>query len=92
MAVLLEGGPVALVALISLSAVLTPLIIIVNLFIRLSSNASLPPDLPWAGMDTTGGRWSRLRANLTSILDLKSLVNEGYAEVGQQHSIVWLGS
>jgi hypothetical protein len=88
MAVLLEAAPVVLLAFISLSAVVIPLAIIVNLLIRLTSNASLPSDLPWAGMDTKGGRWSRLKANLTSILNLKSLINEGYAKVGYADTLL----
>lgn len=92
MAILLEAAPAVLVALISLSAVLIPLVITVNLLFRLTSNASLPPDLPWAGMNAQGGRWSRLNANLTSVLNLKSLINEGYAKVGQPDSIPTLGS
>jgi hypothetical protein len=38
-------------------------------------------------MNGKGGPWSRLKANLTSILNLKSLINEGYAKV--DHPITW---
>ena len=81
MAILLEAAPVALRTIVSFSAVLIPLTVVVNLLFRLTSRASLPSDLPWAGMDRSGSPWARLKANMTSILNLKSLINDGYTKV-----------
>ncbi|OIW26609.1 cytochrome P450 [Coniochaeta ligniaria NRRL 30616] len=80
MAILLEAAPGALLMAISIAAVAFPIVIVVNLLFRLTSNASLPPNLPWAGMESSSGPGARLKANLTSILNLKSLLNEGYAK------------
>lgn len=83
LSVMLYATPAALLTLISLSAVIVPLIIIVNLLFRLTSDACLPADLPWAGMDGSTGPWSRLKANMTSIFNLKSMIDEGYAKVSR---------
>lgn len=82
MAVLVEAAPAALLNAITVLSLVFPLVIVVNLLFRLTSNASLPPNLPWAGMGSSSGPYSRLRANWTSILNLKSLINEGYSKVG----------
>jgi hypothetical protein len=81
MAILLQAAPGALMAVLSVSAIVIPLVIVINLLFRLTSRASLPSDLPWAGIDGSGSSWTRLKANLTSILNLKGLTNEGYAKV-----------
>jgi hypothetical protein len=81
MAILLHAAPAVLLTFISLSVIVIPILITVNLLHRLTSTASLPAHLPWAGVNNKGGPWSRLKASLTSVLDLKSLMNEGYTKV-----------
>jgi hypothetical protein len=80
MAILLETALPTVLATLVIFSVAIPLIIIVNLLLRLTSDASLPPSLPWAGVDENGGRLARLKANLTSFFHLKILMDEGYTK------------
>ncbi|KAI0000261.1 cytochrome P450 [Xylariaceae sp. FL0662B] len=45
---------------------------------RLFSDASLPANLPWVGMEQGTGLLARATANLSSITNLKVLLDEGY--------------
>jgi hypothetical protein len=56
-------------------------IVVGNLVWRLSSDASLPKNLPWAGVGCKGGRLARLSANLRSLFNMKTLLDEGYKKV-----------
>ncbi|OTA79575.1 hypothetical protein M434DRAFT_381859 [Hypoxylon sp. CO27-5] len=66
----------ASLALLLIIAVIT----LVNLVIRLFSDASLPPNLPWVGARAWNSPYSRAKANLASIGNLKSLLDEGYVK------------
>ncbi|KAI1122772.1 cytochrome P450 [Nemania abortiva] len=70
------AAPGIIGAAITIGLVITSL----DLLRRLFSNASLPSDLPWAGVGEHNSRLSRARANLTSFFHLKSLLDEGYAK------------
>ncbi|KAJ2972355.1 hypothetical protein NUW58_g9201 [Xylaria curta] len=65
-----------------IGAVLTVtfLITALNLLRRLFSDASLPNNLPWAGVGEHSSRLGRAKANLTSIFCLPRLLDEGYAK------------
>ncbi|KAI2627776.1 cytochrome P450 [Hypoxylon sp. NC1633] len=54
------------------------LITSLNLALRLISNASLPPNLPWVGGGEQSGLCARTKANLKSIFSLRALLDEGY--------------
>ncbi|KAH8166832.1 hypothetical protein CIB48_g1375 [Xylaria polymorpha] len=49
-----------------------------NLIRRLFSNASLPRNLPWAGVGENNGSLGRAKANLASVFHLTELLDEGY--------------
>ncbi|KAI0148651.1 cytochrome P450 [Xylariaceae sp. FL1272] len=51
-----------------------------HLLRRLFSNASLPTNLPWAGLGHRSGRLGKARANLLSFFNLKDLLDEGYTK------------
>lgn len=80
MTVLRENAPAALLGLLCVSFAVIPAIITVNLIYRWTSDAALPASLPWAGVPANGGRLGRLRANLTSLFHMKTLLDEGYNE------------
>lgn len=52
-----------------------------NLIRRLFSNASLPRNLPWAGVGENNGSLGRAKANLASVFHLTELLDEGYMKV-----------
>ncbi|KAI0486735.1 cytochrome P450 [Xylaria cf. heliscus] len=51
-----------------------------NLIRRLFSNASLPGNLPWAGVGEHNSSLGRAKANLTSFFHLTDLLDEGYVK------------
>jgi hypothetical protein len=68
-------------------AVIFPVIIIVNLAQRILSNVGLPASLPWAGVPEGGGPIGRARANLRSLFNMKSLLEDGYNTVSLLTSV-----
>lgn len=78
MTIFLEKSPVVLLGVACVAAAAIPLIITLNLIYRLTSDASLPNTLPWAGVDPNGGRLARLKANLKSLFHTEALLQEGY--------------
>ncbi|KAI0096813.1 cytochrome P450 [Hypoxylon sp. NC0597] len=62
------------IALLLIIAAIT----LVNLVLRLFSDASLPPNLPWVGTRERNSSCARIKANLISIGNLKDLLDEGY--------------
>ncbi|KAH8886988.1 cytochrome P450 [Thozetella sp. PMI_491] len=70
--------------LVLLSFAALPFVILVNLLWRFTSDAGLPKSLPWAGVDAGGGRYHRLKANMRSLFDTKSMINEGYAKYSKE--------
>ncbi|KAL1884140.1 hypothetical protein VTK73DRAFT_6809 [Phialemonium thermophilum] len=78
MAVLSDLAVGLLPRLLCLSLTLIPVVILLNLLYRFTSTATLPDHLPWAGLGGGGGKYSRLKAYLRSLFDMKSLVDEGY--------------
>lgn len=79
---LLAFGPQALlIGAFFVVTVLVSVTILANLAWRLCSNASIPANLPWAGVESTGGPLSRARASLRSISGMKALMDEGYYKV-----------
>lgn len=78
MMILLEKTPAVLLGVACVAAAGIPLIITLNLIYRLTSDASLPDTLPWAGVDANGGRLARLKANLRSLFHTEALLQEGY--------------
>ncbi|KLU85579.1 hypothetical protein MAPG_04602 [Magnaporthiopsis poae ATCC 64411] len=75
---LLAFSPQVLIGVLFVVAVLVAVTILANLAWRLCSNASIPANLPWAGVESTGGPLSRARASLRSISGMKALMDEGY--------------
>ena len=74
-------APAALYGAAVVSMVAIPAIILGNFIRRLCSDASLPKNLPWAGVGPDGGPVSRARANLRSFFGMKELLDEGYTRV-----------
>ncbi|CAJ2509309.1 Uu.00g143350.m01.CDS01 [Anthostomella pinea] len=72
----LSAAPTVLLAL----AIIMPIIMVVNLTRRLFSNASLPNSLPWVGTGHYTGIRGRAKANLSSVLNLRGLLDEGYTK------------
>jgi hypothetical protein len=71
------------------AAVIVALVItFLDLLRRLFSDASLPSNLPWAGVGEHSGRLGKARANLSSFFHLKELLNEGYTKVRQVLSLL----
>ncbi|KAI0835933.1 cytochrome P450 [Hypoxylon sp. FL0890] len=60
-------------------------ITLTNLILRLFSTASLPPNLPWAGVTRQNRPYARARANFASIGNLNSLLNEGYRKYSKNN-------
>ncbi|KAI1367696.1 cytochrome P450 [Xylaria arbuscula] len=80
MATLLQIGLVGAPNIVGAAVTVALFITSINLIRRLFSSASLPSDLPWAGVGKYGNRLGRVKGNLTSIFNLKDLLNEGYAK------------
>ncbi|KAI1372115.1 cytochrome P450 [Hypoxylon crocopeplum] len=59
----------------------------VNLIFRLFSNASLPLGLPWTGTKEQITLCTRAKANLKSVLDLRTLLDEGYTKYSKHNKI-----
>lgn len=87
MAVVRDIVPFVVIGTALACGIVIPLIIIANLARRLSSDASLPKDMPWAGVASGGGPLARVRANLRSFMGLKGLMDEGYAKVCASHVV-----
>lgn len=81
MAILLNSAPLAVWVFGCLCGLVIPAIIVVNLLRRLTSTCGLSKDVPWAGVSGKGDAWSRLKANLRSVLHLRGLIDEGYTKV-----------
>ncbi len=81
MAILVGSAPAILAGIFLVSTIVIPAIVIGNLVRRLVSDASLPGTLPWAGVGTGGGGLARAKANVRSLLGMKSLLDEGYTKV-----------
>ncbi|KAH8668751.1 cytochrome P450 [Xylariales sp. PMI_506] len=64
--------------LLMLPLVIIPSIILINLIWRLFSRYSLPSTLPWVGINGENTPRARVRAQLASFFQLKSLLDEGY--------------
>ncbi|KAI1139327.1 cytochrome P450 [Hypoxylon sp. FL0543] len=60
-------------------------ITLANTILRLFSDASLSPRLPWAGTAAQKGLRARAKANLTSIGNLNELLNEGYRKYSKNN-------
>lgn len=86
MATLLQIGLVGAPNLLGAAVTVALFITSLNLIRRLFSNASIPSDLPWAGVGKYGNRLGRVKGNLTSIFHLKDLLNEGYAKASPLQS------
>ncbi|KAL8377290.1 hypothetical protein RB595_008126 [Gaeumannomyces hyphopodioides] len=82
---LLAFGPHLLIGALFVGTILVPVIILANLAWRLCSNASIPDNLPWVGVESTGGPLSRARANFASICGLKALMDEGYYKYSKRN-------
>ncbi|KAL8289567.1 hypothetical protein RB597_001269 [Gaeumannomyces tritici] len=82
---LLAFSPHALIGALFVGTILVPVIILVNLAWRLCSNASIPNNIPWVGVGSTGGPLSRARANLASVCGLKALMDEGYYKYSKRN-------
>src|SRR3569833_2789724 len=95
MAILITITPAILYGTILITTVVIPTIIITNLIRRLLSDASIPSNLPWAGVPANGGALARARANLRSVFGMKALLNEGYTKVRRDfrrqgsHRVLW---
>ncbi|KAI0096871.1 cytochrome P450 [Nemania sp. FL0031] len=78
MAALIEiafaAAPSTLGAAVTIGLIIT----FFNLLHRLFSNASLPSNLPWAGVGGRSNGLGRAKANLTSFFHLRKLLDEGY--------------
>lgn len=84
MAILIYNFPAVLLGLAAIVFVGFPLVVIVNLLIRLGSDHGLPSNLPWAGVPNGhGGRLARARATLRSFFGMKELLDEGYEKVSR---------
>lgn len=66
---------------IGATIILALLITFLNLIRRLFSQASLPSNLPWAGVGEHNTYFGRAKANLTSFFHLNELLDEGYVKV-----------
>lgn len=71
------AAPSILGAAVTIGLIITSL----NLIHRLFSNASLPSNLPWAGVGEHNSRLGRAKANITSFFNLRKLLDEGYEKV-----------
>ncbi|KAI1746961.1 cytochrome P450 [Xylaria castorea] len=82
-------GAIFVIAPTILGAACTIALIItsINLICRLFSNASLPSNLPWAGVGKHGSSLSRARANLSSFFHLTKLLDEGYMKYSKNDQI-----
>ncbi|KAI1260236.1 cytochrome P450 [Xylariaceae sp. FL1019] len=81
MTTLSRAFPDAAPGILGVVSVLVLTVTFCNLLRRLFSNASLPTNLPWAGLGQRAGRLGKARANLLSFFNLKDLLDEGYSNL-----------
>ncbi|RYC56089.1 hypothetical protein CHU98_g10114 [Xylaria longipes] len=83
------SGAISMIAPKILGAAFTIALIItsLNLIRRLFSNASLPSNLPWAGVGEHNSGLGRAKANLTSFFHLRKLLDEGYIKYSKNDQI-----
>ncbi|KAI1344443.1 cytochrome P450 [Xylariaceae sp. FL0016] len=76
-----------LLALLVILCVLTPIYVLAILLRRLFSDASLPSNLQWVGTENRTGPLGRAKANLSSVLNLRDLLDEGYHRYSKNDKI-----
>ncbi|KAI1082512.1 cytochrome P450 [Whalleya microplaca] len=78
MAVFSYTGLEASLVVLAVFLAIVSAIVIATLICRLFSDASLPANLPWVGTEQRTGLLGRATANLSSVTNLRDLLDEGY--------------